>query len=380
MNFVQVVENGQRGKNMGLSTGMIPLDKALNRIQKKAIYAVAAGPKVGKTTFVDYAFVIQPYLYYMKHMLAHPESKLKIRWIYFSFEIDRVKKELKYAAYYFAHDYGVYDFMYRGRYFKMSPSYLEGKMLDETDLDEAGEPRVIKISPEHMEMLKKIYVQRIIPMFGKYDENGTKVQEGMIDFIEEKDNPTGLRNYLLAYAKQNGQFLEVPYKTTDEKSGREVTKNRIIGYSEKNSELMTIVVTDHMRKPKRERGYTLKENIDKWVEYQVELRNWCKFTFVDIIHLNRSLSNIERTKILGEFLYPTGDDIKDTGNLSEEADYILTMFNPQDEKYGIKKHFGIELDSYPNYRSIHLVESRDTECPNHLRTSMYGNVNMFQPI
>lgn len=84
--------------------------------------------------------------------------------------------------------------------------------------------------------------------------------------------------------------------------------------------------------------------------------------------------------MFSELLYPTGDAFKDTGNLSEEADYIITLFNPQDEKYNIKKHFGLELQNYPNYRSIHLVESRDTDCPIHLRANMYGNINLFLPI
>ena len=79
-------------------------------------------------------------------------------------------------------------------------------------------------------------------------------------------------------------------------------------------------------------------------------------------------------------IYPTGEDFKDTGNLSEEADYILTLFNPRDEKFNLEKHFDIELVNYPNYRSIHLVESRDTECPQHLPMQMYGNINLFKPI
>ena len=65
---------------------------------------------------------------------------------------------------------------------------------------------------------------------------------------------------------------------------------------------------------------------------------------------------------------------------------MLTLFNPNDEKYNITKHFGLELkgkqgnEFYPNYRSLHLVESRSTECPQHLRLNMYGNSNYFEPL
>ena len=72
--------------------------------------------------------------------------------------------------------------------------------------------------------------------------------------------------------------------------------------------------------------------------------------------------------------------VKDSGNLSEECDYLLTLFNPTDEKYGLSTHFGYPLDEYPNYRSIHLVESRDTECPQHLGVQMQGNIKHFKTI
>ena len=385
MNFIEKVKDGQKGKNVGLSTGLKELDKFIDGIQRKAIYGVAAAPKVGKTTFVDSCFVIEPFLYYLDYLQAFPDKPLRINWIYFSFEIDRVKKEMKYAAHFMARDHGVYNFMHKGIMYPMSQRYLEGKLTDDTDLDEAGHPKVIKLTPEHMEMLKQVYANRIIPLFGEYDARGKKLKPGVIDFIEEKDNPTGLRNYLFRYAKENGEFNTEDYSTLNDQ-GSKVTKSRITGYRPNNDSLYTIIITDHMRKLKRERGFSMKDNMDKWIEYQVELRNWCGFTFVDVVHLNRNLANIERIRYLSELLYPTGEDVKDSGNISEEADYLLTMFNPQDEKYGIKKHFGLDLaDSsgklmYPNYRSIHLVESRDTECPAHMQVNMYGNINAFQSI
>lgn len=378
MNFIEQVKKGQMGENTGLPTGLKLLDKALNGIQKKAIYCVGASPKVGKTTFVDFSFVLEPFLYFMDYMEKNPDSGLRINWIYFSFEIDRVKKELKYASYFMYKDYGITSFMHKGRMYPMSPNYLEGKLLDDDD-------KVILLQPDHYAKLKLIYVNRIVPLFGEYSKDGKKIKKGFIDFIEARENPTGLRNYLMQYAKQHGTFVEEKYKTKNDQQ-QTVEKSRIVGYKENNPKLVTIIVTDHVRKLNRERGFTLKENVDKWIEYQVELRNWCKFTFVDVVHLNRSIGSVERIKYFSESLYPTGDDIKDTGNLSEEADYVITLFNPQDEKYNIKKHFGVELfDSdgqilYPYYRSIHLVESRDTECPNYLQVSMFGNINAFQTL
>jgi hypothetical protein len=253
----------------------------------------------------------------------------------------------------------------------LSSRYLLGKLQDR-------QGNIIPLSDEHKTILKDIYTNRIIPFFGEYDIRGHQVKEGIIQFLEDRDNPTGMRNTILAYAKKNGEFVYQDYETTED--GKKVMKKRLIGYNIADKQKRTIIITDHIRKLKRERGYTMKENMDKWIEYTVELRNFCHFTFVHIVHLNRSISNIERLKFNGEFIYPTGEDVKDSGNLSEECDYLLTLFNPTDEKYGLSVHFGYPLHEYPNYRSIHLVESRDTECPMHLGIQMYGNIKHFKSI
>jgi hypothetical protein len=122
----------------------------------------------------------------------------------------------------------------------------------------------------------------------------------------------------------------------------------------------------------------MKENIDKWLEYSTFLRNICSFTFINVCHSNRAVANVERLRFAGEWIFPTADDVKDTGNLSEESTMLLTMFDPNDEKYNLTKHFGLELASFPNYRSIHVTESRYTGGPFHIQTNMFGNTNMFE--
>lgn len=365
MNFITEFNKGQSGGNFGLSTGLIPLDKAIDGVQRKSLYCIAAAPKVGKTAFVDQSFVLEPYLFTLKN----PE--IEVDWIYFSFEIDRVKKEFKYAAFFFYKDYGISNFEYNGKIYEMCSRYLLGKMRDDFGC-------IIPVTNEHREMLKEIYEKRIAPLFGRYSITGKKIVKGKIDFIEERTNPTGIRNYLLNYAKENGTFLYEKYSTTE--NNLKIVKERIVGYRPHNPRKYVVVVLDHIRKMNKERGFNIKENIDKMVDYQVELRNWCSFTFIDIVHINRNLDSVERIKYMSEFLYPTGGDTKDSGNLAEDCDFLITLFNPHDEKYNIKKHFGLDISDIPNYRSVHLVESRDTDCPQHLKTKFYGNINLFTPL
>lgn len=369
MNFQTHFKEGRAGRNIGLTTGIPALTRSIGGIQKKRIYGIAAAPKVGKSTFCDYSFILSPY----EEALIN-NTLDNVEWIYFCFDTDRIDKEFKFAAHYFAKDYGIFNFKYplTGELVPMCSEYLAGKRFDRND-------NPIKVSDEHFELLKIIYANRIVPLFGEYNELGVKISQGKITIITERDNPTGIRNFLLAYADRNGKFHHEQYPTHDD-NGKKVIRQRIVGYTPNNPKKTVIIITDTLRKLKLERNYMMKQNVDKMLEYQVELRDWCGFTFVDIIHLNRNIASVERMKFSGEFLYPTGDDLKDTGNLSEDCNVLMTMFNPNDEKYNLSKHFGIELDSYPNYRSIHIVESRDSESPLCIQTNMFGGVNMFEGI
>lgn len=369
-NFIKTFQDGQIGKNFGLTTGIRPLDRAINRTQRKTSIGIISAPKVGKTTLVDYAWVLSPYLEMVKR-----EELDNIQWIYFSYEIDRVNKEYKYAAFFMYYDYDIFDFEYKSKRYLMSQDYLMGRLVH----IEGGVEELVPVSAEHEKLLKMIYKNRIVPLFGEWDEHGSQTSEGKIKFIEERETPTDLNKWLVFYAKRNGKFITQSYNTLNDRGEME-EKQRVVGYDPYNPDKFTVIITDHVRKLEVEKGLTRKENIDKWLSYSTFLRNICNFTFIHVGHSNRDLANPDRLKYAGEWVFPTGDDAKDTGNMSEECTMLITLFNPNDEKYNLKKHFGVELAGYPNYRSIHLAESRYTECPVHIQVNMFGNVNIFRPL
>lgn len=313
MNFVKAFKQGKEGRNFGLTTGIPQLDQAINGIQRKTTISVAAAPKVGKTTMVDFCFVLSPYLEAVEKGILD-----KVHWIYFSYEIDRISKEFKFAAFFMYKDFGVSEIDYKGKKYPMSQDYLMGKLLHRNPDDSLEQ---VPVSPEHEAMLQNIYKERIIPIFGEYNDSGKQISKGVMTFIEDPENPTGLYKGLLRYADANGEFLHETYSITDEK-GVSTSHKRIVGYNPKDPDKFTIIVTDHIRKLRRENvkggGTTMKENIDKWLEYSTWLRNMCGFTFIHIVHMNRGLANIERLKFaknseLGYIVYPTGDDVKDSG-------------------------------------------------------------------
>lgn len=377
MNFIEEFKEGQKGKNKGfyMGEGFDNISKSINGIQKHRIYTIASPPKIGKTTFVDYAFVISPYLDWLDN---HQDKE--IDWVYFSFEIDRISKEFDFATYFLYYDYGIEKIKLENRTaiiggkkqttIDLSPDYLRGRLLDDKG-------NIIKVKPSILEVLKKVYNERIIPLFGEYSANGILLKKGKIDFIENRDNPTGLYKYLFKKAEKNGQFI---YETYGD------NKKRVRGYKENNPNKITIVILDHIRKCIPERNFTLKQTVDKMSEMIVEMRNLFSYTFAIVVHSNRNITDTERLKFSKDELYIQPEDIKDSGNISEDSDYVFTMFNPNDEKYHLNKHFGMNLKDrnnnslYPNLRTVHLVESRHCYYPQHFRTIMKGNLKTFKQL
>lgn len=374
--FITEFNLGQSGGNKGLpmGNGLANISRAINGVQKAMMYGVAASPKVGKSTFVDYGFVINPILYCMA-------NGIDISVIYFSYEMDRVTKEFDFASYFLYKDYGIQEMQlpngvtFEGKdVVPLSANLLRGRIQDDKN-------NTILVNPYIKSCLQDVYKDRIIPFFGEYDARGKLLKPGKIIFQENKENPTGLRNFLYDYAFKEGTPEYEEYTNSDGEK-----RQKLVGYTPFNPNKYTIVITDTIRKLPRERGYSMKENIDKYLEYTTECRNLFRFTFVHIVHLNRSMSDINRLKYLGDSIFPTPEDIKDTGNLSEECNHLFTLFNPNDEKFNLTKHFGLQIKDdagnlfYEGLRTAHLVESREVVFPQHFRFEMQGNIKNFSPL
>ncbi len=375
-NFIVEFKKGQVGKNKGLpmGKGLEAISKAIDGIQKGMMYVIASSPKVGKSTFVNYAFIISPYLYSLEN------PSVKIRWIYYSWEMDRVTMEFDYVCHFLYSDYGISRIDLppgvtheRKPYIDISSSFIRGQKKDDNN-------NIILVPEFLYEKIKIIYNERIIPLFGEYSESGVLIKRGLIDFIDRADNPTGIYKNILNFADARGTFVKEEYFS--ERTNK--TESRVVGYKPNNPDEYVIVILDTIRKVRRERNFSLKETVDKTIEYATELRNFLKYTFVPIVHLNREMADIERLKFMGDLIFPQPETIKETGNLSEEATHIFTMFNPNDERYNLTKHFGLVIkdskrnELYPNLRTIHLVESRYVPYPQHFRVNMNGALKDFK--
>ena len=299
---------------------MFFLNRALNGVQKHRIYVVASPAKVGKSTFVNSAFVLEPYLYSLEH-------GIDMEWVYFSYEIDRVSMEYDFATFFLYNDFAKKDYekcyinLPEGKTYTTSGTStnkvrLTSDLLRGRILDDDGE--VILLSDSFKEKLMYVYKTRIIPLFGEYSEQGIQLKKGKIEFIESPTGPTGLMKHLWEKADREG----IIHKKQIDNSGRTKT----IGYTPNNHNKYVTVIIDHCRKLKHEEKLTtLKQIVDKASEYIVLMRNFFDYTFVPIIHTNRNLGSMDRIRYFKDQLFPTSDDIMETSNLGQDADYVLTL-------------------------------------------------------
>mgnify|MGYP000713545760 FL=1 len=219
------------------------------------------------------------------------------------------------------------------------------------------------VCPEIEEKLIYVYNKKIIPLMGKYSKEGYKEKNGAVNFYTTPMTPEQFDEYYRLYADKHGYYG----------TGGAWIPNDPDAYH--------IFVNDHVRKTKLgKKEFNLKQAVDNLSAVQVEWRDRCGFIFINLCHTNRMVSSIERQRHAKNLIFPNSDDVKDTGNLAEDCNQLITIFNPCDERYNLTEHFGAKLANYPNYRSLHLVENRNGPSPRHIQTNMYPGINLFTPL
>lgn len=341
--FIESVEEGLRGRNVGIKTCMPRLSAFLNNIQEKRYFLVGAQQKTGKSAFVDEFFILSPFL-------MNPD--IDIHWKYFSYEIDLISKKAKWTAYFMTKIYNI-------------TVGEDGGPIEDAYILSLGDR---KLGTDHRKLVDEIKEKYIDPLFKK------------IDFFEEREVPTGIYKHMISHAAKIGeiQYEDYEMKETDDlgkPTGKSITKQRMVGFKN-NSNTKTIFLVDHVGLMKRQAGFTKKDNIDKLSEYAVILRNLFGFIPVLVSQFNRDLGKVDRLKFSGEQLQPSVEDFKDTGACSEDASVVIALFNPTLYPH-IKKHLGYDLEAVgKGYRSLHILANRHGISGANLAYNLEGNTGI----
>lgn len=318
----KAVDDGIAGKSIWVPIGFDKMGKSVGIGQK--IYTVIGGMSgTGKTAFTDLAYVLQPYSWYIQH---GKEQDITVRWLYFSMERSKKYKQAKWAG------------------IRM---YLKYNILISVPAILGWGQRKNHISGEVYEKLTEC-LDALDPVLDH------------VEIFENPQNPTGLYKTVFNYASYHGKFKDVEYTNKD---GIIRTKKE---YIPNNSRLITIIIIDHIGKCK---GETIegsfyhpqtKQLLDKMSDYcSTEFRDRFGFSPVVVSQFNRGIEGVERRTRTENSPLPS--DFKSTGNLYEDADIVMALYNPY--KLGDDANLGYNIpkfvnnEGYNRFRSCYVLKN-----------------------
>ena len=268
------IKRGIEGKNNGIPMGFKKLSKYMG-IRKKIYTLMFGSTGSGKTAFVHDAFILNPFEHYLKIKKNSDDIKFKV--ILFSMERSKI--------------YIIAKWMSRKIFIETGTLIPIQKMLGWWDT---------KLTKDE---------QALIESFEWYINELLQV----IDIVEGAQNPTGIYKYVKNYAEENGTF-----KVIDE-----YTKKYIPHHPNE----IVIVIEDHLGLTKMEKGQgSKKEAIDKVSEYNQWFRDTLGYSPVAVTQITRNLSNPIHQKM--DSFEPTLDDSKESGRPPEDADVVISIFDP----------------------------------------------------
>ena len=323
----QEVQLGLDGRNSGIPMGFDRLNRYIG-IRKSMYFLVGGLTGSGKTSFIDDAFVLNPFDWY----ISQKDPKLKLRIIYRSMERTRVYKLAKWVGRRIFLDHGV-----------IIPV---PKLLGWTEKMTADEHDLFLMYQDYM---------------GQMDE--------VITIIDGPENPVGIAKELKAHAVKNGRIEQV-----DEYNKR---------YFPNNEREITIVIIDHIGLLKTTKDQTTKKQaIDKMSDELRFARDFYGYTPVVVSQFNRDISNPIRIK--NGDVEPQLEDFAESSQTQNDADIVLALFDPIRYKVADPSGYNLEKlkDDYgaKYFRSLRLIKNSYGEDDVRIGLGFMGQIGMFKEL
>ena len=321
------IQAGLDGRNAGIPMGFNRLNRYIGI--RKRIYTLVGGlTGSGKTSFVDDAYVLNPFDWFISQ--DNPKVKLKI--IYRSMERSRTYKFAKWISRKIFYDYGI-----------IIPV---GKMLGWTDKMTKDEHDIFLTYKDYMEKMEEV-----------------------ITIIDGPENPVGIAKELKEYALQNGRIEQLD------------KHNKI--YIPNDENVITLVIIDHIGLLKTTKDLsTKKQVIDKMSDELRYARDFFGYSPVVVSQFNRDISNPIRIK--NGDVEPQLEDFKESSQTQDDADVILALFDPM--RYKVADPSGYDLNKLKDefgakyFRSVRLIKNSYGEDDIRIGLGFLGSVGMFKEL
>ncbi len=282
----------------------------------------------GKTSFIDDAFVLNPYDWY----ISQKHKDIKLRIIYRSMERSRTYKLAKWV--------GRKIFLDEGIIIPVS------KLLGWTEKMTHDEHDLFLMYEDYM--------------------NG---MDDVITIIDGPENPVGVAKELRAHAMKHGTIEQL-----DE-------YNKV--YIPNDPSEVTIVVIDHIGLLKTTKDqHTKKQAIDKMSDELRYARDFYGYTPVVVSQFNRDISNPIRIK--NGDVEPQLEDFAESSQTQNDADVVLALFDPM--RYKVADPSGYTLDKLRDdvggkyFRSLRLLKNSYGEEDLRIGLGFLGQIGMFKEL
>ena len=326
---INKINRGKEGLNVGLPMGFDRLVKYVPDIQQGTYYLIGGETGTGKTAFADNCFLYNPYDYIKKT----PGCKMKMKMIYWSFEIDKITKITKAIC---------------------KKLYTEKGII--TDINFVLSRGKNRISQEIYDAVceTRDYFEEL---------------EDVLEIFDGAMNPTGINRFMLDYARANGNYQ---MKEVDNGKGGKIEV--FDKWTPHDPNLYTMVMIDHVSLTKKEQGMKTKEVIDRLSEYLIPMRNNFGFIPVVVQQIGRGNSTTDRMKM--DRLEPQLSDFKDSGNTQQDANVIMSLFAPK--RYELEQFRGFDINKLKDrFRSLTVLKNRDGESDVRVPLQFVGEVGHF---
>lgn len=323
------IKRGQDGHYPWIPLGMEKMGKHVG-IGKRLYHLVGGDPGTGKTSFVDQNYVLKPYDWYVNRS-EDEDTKFLVH--YFSMERS---KEYKYA-----------------KWLALKLWRDEDILLDVPTLMGWGTAKRELHSYE-------------LELIDKYEEYFEKMEE-IVHVQDGVNNPTGVFKQLIDLALQHGheyrrnlqgdlfqrdrklfiagkpEWIKIKNESDLPKQVKELERYDSI-YVPNDENLIIEVVIDHMGKVRNESGLNDKGTLDKMSSYLQIARDHYGMCTVAINQFNRNNADIMRR--INTDMSPEKSDFKGSGNMYEDADIVIALFNPYE--FGIKTYLQYKVNKLVN--------------------------------
>lgn len=327
-NLKKEVQYGMDGRNNGIPMGFNRLNRYIGI--RKSMYTLVGGlTGSGKTSFIDDAYVLNPFDWYIS---KENKTNVKLRIVYRSMERSGTYKLAK---------------------------WISRKIF----MDEGFIIPVPKLLGWTEKMTKDEH-----DLFLMYEEYAEKMKE-VITIIGGPENPVGIAKELKEHALQHGKIEQVDQY------------NKIYIPDDENE--VTLVVIDHIGLLKTTTAQpTKKQAIDKMSDELRYARDFYGYSPVVVSQFNRDISSPMRLK--NGDVEPQLEDFADSSSTQNDADVVLALFDPM--RYKVEDPSGYDLNKLRDefgakyFRSLRLIKNSYGEDDVRIGLGFLGQIGMFKEL